>query len=354
MPPTTAHRPSPLARPRKPRNEGLPPHVYCGRGRFFHRPPGGPETKLAPASASKRQVWDAYLAVPQQPDAPTAELTVAELVREYQASPDYHRLAPGTKHDAERALRTITSRATGDGRTFGDQLATHVTRAVIRLYLDDRGTQSRARANREVAYLSSAFSWAAERDKVPDNPCRGVRRLSETARTRYVTDQEYAERYALAGELGRTDVQAMMELAYLCRLRENEILKILDAPSYISDAGVLAKRGKGSKTQWIEWTPRLQAAIAMARSIPRSKPSTMLIVSAKRGTPMSLSGFGSAWQTLKLEAAKRGHATDWTFHDIKARGVSDFDGDRHLASGHKTVRMTDVYDRKIHGVKATR
>jgi hypothetical protein len=33
-------------------------------------------------------------------------------------------------------------------------------------------------------------------------------------------------------------------------------------------------------------------------------------------------------------------------HDLKAAGVSDFDGDKKLATGHKSERMVDVYDRK--------
>jgi integrase len=343
-----------MPRPRKARNSGLPPHVYCAKGRYFLRLPGGTEVRLAPASASKREVWEAYLQVPAQPSAATAALTVATLCEQYQRSPSHAKLAVQTQRDIARALRTVCDRPTGDGRSFGEQLAEHVTRGVIRLYLDSRGVESVTRANREIAYLSSAYSWAAERDLVADNPCRGVRRLQEQSRTRYVTDAEYAAAYRLAGERGRSDMQAMMELAYLCRLRENEILRMLDSPAYISPTqGVLAKRGKGSKTQWIEWSPRLEAAIDLARAAVRKRPTPMLIVSATRGTPVTVSGFRSAWQQLRQAAAQMGAPIDWTFHDLKAKGVSDFDGDRHQASGHKTVRMTAVYDRRIHSVKPT-
>jgi hypothetical protein len=43
----------------------------------------------------------------------------------------------------------------------------------------------------------------------------------------------------------------------------------------------------------------------------------------------------------------------FTFHDIKAKGVSDFDGDKKTASGHKSERMIEIYDRKRKVVKAT-
>ena len=146
----------------------------------------------------------------------------------------------------------------------------------------------------------------------------------------------------------------MMELAYLCRLRENEILKMIDGPSIISAQGVLARRGKGSKTQLIEWSPRLERAIALARSVPRKMPTACLIVSPFTGRPLRLGTFRGAWQQLRLEAAKGGQAIDWHFHDLKAKGVTDFEGDKHKASGHKTVRMTEVYNRLPEKVESTR
>jgi hypothetical protein len=39
------------------------------------------------------------------------------------------------------------------------------------------------------------------------------------------------------------------------------------------------------------------------------------------------------------------------FHDLKAVGISDTDGDKQTASGHKSATMVAVYDRKIAEVK---
>ena len=43
----------------------------------------------------------------------------------------------------------------------------------------------------------------------------------------------------------------------------------------------------------------------------------------------------------------------FSFHDLKATGVSDFEGDKKKASGHKSERMVNVYDRKRIEVDAT-
>ena len=43
----------------------------------------------------------------------------------------------------------------------------------------------------------------------------------------------------------------------------------------------------------------------------------------------------------------------FTFQDLKAKGVSDFDGDKKKASGHKSEAMVAVYDRKITEIEPT-
>ena len=41
---------------------------------------------------------------------------------------------------------------------------------------------------------------------------------------------------------------------------------------------------------------------------------------------------------------------DFTFHDLKAKGISDFEGsleNKREAAGHTTTKQTADYDRKI-------
>lgn len=170
-----------------------------------------------------------------------------------------------------------------------------------------------------------------------------MRRFNPKKRTRYVTHEEFTERYLLAGEIGRPDLQACMRFAYLCRLREGEIMRLRE--SDVLTAGLLARRGKGSKTQIIEWSDILAEALALARSVPRRGATAQLIVSPHSGLPLTMEAFSTAWQRLRDEAIKRGHDVTWTFHDLKAKGVSDAKGDKHVAAGHTTYRMSQLYDR---------
>ncbi|MCF3281340.1 integrase, partial [Escherichia coli] len=52
----------------------------------------------------------------------------------------------------------------------------------------------------------------------------------------------------------------------------------------------------------------------------------------------------------KAAANYLGRPLDCTFHDLKAKGISDYEGtgrDKQKFSGHKTESQVLVYDRKV-------
>lgn len=57
------------------------------------------------------------------------------------------------------------------------------------------------------------------------------------------------------------------------------------------------------------------------------------------------------WQTAKKKAAlEYGINTDFTFHNLKAKGISDYEGtmaDKQRFSGHKEFAQVNTYDRKV-------
>jgi len=329
-----------MPRPRSKRTSWMPVGVYLVRGRYILRRDGS-ELTLAAADATQQQVLTAYVEATRI--APEV-LSLSGLMDAYIAGDKYRtKLAPQTQKDVVKAFRMIRNRPTKAGKLFGDIPADAVTMVTMRLYMDKRGTESETRADRELSYLSMAYSWAAQRGLVKSNPCIGVDRFNPDSRDRYASHEEFNQRFALAGEFGRTDVQAAMMFAWLCRLRPAELVRLRE--SDIGPRGLLARRAKGSKTQVIDWSQQLRDAIAHARSVPRRVSTPQLLVSVKSGLPMSLRSLQDAWNDLRMIAAERGHAIDWHLHDIKAKGVTDAPGDKHLASGHKTHRMTNVYDR---------
>lgn len=55
----------------------------------------------------------------------------------------------------------------------------------------------------------------------------------------------------------------------------------------------------------------------------------------------------NAWRRAKHRAeASLGRKIDFTFHDLKAKGISDYSGDKQRFSGHRNPAQVAVYDRK--------
>jgi hypothetical protein len=81
--------------------------------------------------------------------------------------------------------------------------------------------------------------------------------------------------------------------------------------------------------------------------------NSLFIVHTKTGQQVGKEAFKSAWTRLKKKMVKAG-IEPFNFHDLKAAGGSDYDGDILEATGHLDPKMRKVYDRKKHTVKATR
>ena len=161
-------------------------------------------------------------------------------------------------------------------------------------------------------------------------------------------------------------IKLAMEFAFLCRLRRVEIIGPNPADlkpdgsqhtgiirEHVLDEGLRVIRSKGSKEQIIAWTPRLRAAVDMAKDLPGAI-STRYLIHNRQGQRIRVNAFASAWRRAMKIAVKETGIETFHFHDLKAKGVSDFEGDKMKASGHKSLKMVAVYDRKIETVDPTK
>lgn len=93
------------------------------------------------------------------------------------------------------------------------------------------------------------------------------------------------------------------------------------------------------------WTPRLQKAVDDARRLTSPDAPTRIndqpLFRDKTGAPISESARKSAWRRIINKAKEEGLSIDgrrvylkesFTYHDIKAKGVTDHDS---KASGHR-------------------
>jgi hypothetical protein len=79
--------------------------------------------------------------------------------------------------------------------------------------------------------------------------------------------------------------------------------------------------------------------------------ASIFVINKTGGGKLTSDGLRSSWRRAmdKLAVTHPDIERTFTFHDIKAKGISDFDGnihDKQQFSGHKTVGQVNVYDRR--------
>ena len=104
-----------------------------------------------------------------------------------------------------------------------------------------RGKTSETQANREHSFMSKVFSWGYERGKVSLNPCLKVRKFTESARDRYITDQEYSAVF----EFASSTLKAMMEVSFCCAARQGDVLALTHKQLVLE--GIFIKQGKPAR-----------------------------------------------------------------------------------------------------------
>ncbi|HBA34882.1 MAG TPA: integrase [Gammaproteobacteria bacterium] len=323
-----------MPRARKPGTEWLPPRVYPGKSAYEFRPHTGETVKLAPLTASREAVLRRYHEELEAHERQAGSMN--ELINDFFKSADFRTISPASQKKYQQNSKKVLA-------VFGKMSAKAVKPEHIRQYMDKRGQTGKVAANREHAFMSRLFNWAYERGRVPVNPCRGVRKFSEKSRDRYISDAEYTAVYNAADQL----TQAIMEISYCCAARISDVLAL--TVDQETPDGLYIKQGKTGKAQIKQWSPRLQAAVAHAKAAQTHR-STHRIVANHIGQKLTYDAFRERWDKAR-RTAQANHPElkiDFTFHDIKAKAISDWDGDKKAMSGHKSDSQIAVYDRKPH------
>lgn len=340
-----------MGRQRKRRTDSnLPPYVrrHKSRDRVIYQPYEAGQwgrcitlrdAEGAPllADATSDRIWRAYAAL----DPERAPRTLRWLTDRYLASPRFQDLAPRTQAAYRDYAETILETPGRQGKLFGDVRLSALRRRHFISYLERR---PRVAGNCEIQFLRSVYSWGIEREYVKDSPAHGFRLNPKPPRTRYITDREY-ERLLEAARAGRAAYLApAMELAYLLRARVSEVLSLQRED--LGDDGIHLRRAKGSESEITLWSPRLQAAVAEAKAVNRAVISPYLLHTT-RGRQFTYTAVRQAF----TRARERAGILDVTFHDLKAKGITDH-AQHH--GGHRSARMREVYVRLPDAVDPTR
>lgn len=237
-----------------------------------------------------------------------AASTVAEMLDSY--------LTHGTADLAPQTLEGYRRKKPALVTVFGSMSPDEIQPNQVAQFLELRKKQNKSVAgNREMALLSSAFSYAMRNGFCARNPCYGVRRNKEKPRSRYVTDDEFTAACERASE----PLRRLMLFAYLTGWRQGDCIA-LDWES-VSDEGISLTESKTGKKLRVSWSDELREIVGKGEG---------KVFLNSRGRPWTSSGVQSAMQRLKV---------DWTFHDLRAKAESDHASGLGLMALYRRARV---------------
>lgn len=333
----------PVGRKRKNNPVGLPERTYWkhGQGWYVHR--DGRWEALGSDLAEVRRKGRHY----NDPDATFG--TMAWYLDAFIVQCDKRviqgGMAPRTRDDYRDATEYLKA-------FFGKMTPAGVEPTHVGAYLDLGAENDRAvRANRERACLSACFTWIirtypAAESGVTINPCRGVKRNTETPRSRYVDDVEYAAVFNLAGR----SVRGAMGLVYRTLQRPGDVLHLGRGNVVKKTAGgfeqriLRVKQSKTGRTVEIAITAEIDAVLADLRGDKKDLVS-MAVVHNRRGQAYTEDGLASM---LRRYCHKAGVQT-FGLQDIKAKGATDMYQagvpleQIQMLCGHDSVTTTEIY-----------
>ncbi len=251
---------------------------------------------------------------------------------------------------AERTKREYLQQIKRLRAVFGQMRPDQIRPTDIYSYMDLRPAVA---ANREKSLLSAILSFAIRKGLCSDNPCRLVKRNTETPRDRYVQDWEFIA----VRNIAPPPVQCAMDIAKLTGLRLGDIMTL--RLQNVRDDGLHVQTRKTGKKMIFELTPKLLDVIARAKALgsakegkKQTKVRALTLIVSRSGHGYTLDGFSSIWQRVMVKAIEEKLIEErFTFHDLRAKAGSE-SADAQNLLGHDDPRTTNrVYRRLPRRVK---
>lgn len=324
---------------RRKTDTGLPARVYAHHGALFYVDRGGHWHRIGSKWDSEAKAEWLRITTGAAPDGTVAQLLDA-FIEHCEAMVRAGKRAARTLTDnnAEAAMLKLVF-----GRMSYRELTSKHVATYLRRRVDRDGNPAPIRANREAAFLSSAFSWAMGDDRfdVQVNPCYGVRRNSEQPRRHYV-DTRTVSRFGR--EFAPKWLRGYIMLKRLTAMREGDMLKL--GRGNLESRGLRYVAGKTGEERLVRWSWALRVTVNWILALHGETPRLILFPS-RTGGALTTSGFKSAWQRAMREFVAAGGARFWE-HDIRAKTASDIEDEREAQKllGHASAATTKRHYRR--------
>lgn len=362
-----------MPRKKKKEDEWLPQRVYRGRSAFEYKSTDGQTIRLCGLDAPKWHVLDAYKNILQSLED---NQSVYALASAFLNSPEFEELSDNVKYNYRLTAKRDSILMTA----FGNHHANYLKPQELKRYRNNRKKRDYATnklvlapsgANNDLKFLKAVYRWGMEEGLVTSNVIPLIQKNKEQPKDVYIPDDVY---YALLEECSNASrhtgimLWCGMEIAYRCALRIADLLSL--TTNHMTEEGLIVTQSKimnmrkdnyanHHNTSIKLWTDELRQAVDIALNQTTSVDS-IHIIRNRFGRPYTESGFRSIFNPVRLRVSKRfgrnfhnktlkgkRNPDNFSLHDLKAKGISDFAGNKQDFSGHKSAKMIPVYDRKL-------
>lgn len=310
-----------MGRPRK-HNKHLPPRCYQRHGAYYyvHR---GEWVRLG---ARLDDALSAYARIIEKPDQPAVAPITALMARFM-----VHCEREGLAHNTMRAYRYAEHEIVSAFREFD---LPDIRPSDVAIYLDSMGDRP-ASANIHRAVLKSALKLAVRAGQIDRNPVDEIAPFRQSARSRYITDAEYAAIWQAASPM----LRPIIDYAYLTAQRISDVLATRLVQ--LTDAGIEIDQEKTNKRLLIAWSDDLHAVVTEAKAAQTPR-SAVFLFPGRDGSARKYNTVYNAWAA----ATEKAGVADANIHDIRAKSLTDAKSqglNPQTLAGHATAAMTIRY-----------
>lgn len=224
--------------------------------------------------------------------------TLADLVRAFQVSPEYLRLAASTRELWDYVFRDVCADEAISGLELSD-LEAKGARRVLLAWRDTMKDTPR-KADYSLGALSRALNWAVDREYLGKNPIAGASKIYKNNRAKITIKDDVLERILKKGD---KSLREAVEFIRLSGFRRSDAVAVTWDAADEAAGRIVWLTGKSGRTveQVAELTPQLRALLA---SIERRGKT---ILTQPNGRPWKPSALTKAFARAR---ARAGYAND--------------------------------------------
>ncbi|KMO18863.1 tyrosine-type recombinase/integrase [Methylobacterium indicum] len=231
--------------------------------------------------------------------------TVSWLIRQYQDSKQYTRLADSTREIARLNLKAVEDKW---GATPLEHAQAPRTRPIFLRWHDKLAETHPRAADAKLAALARVLSWGVDRGHITNNPVSTFERAYRAERAEMIWLPEHVTAFE---DAAAPELRLALILALHTGQRQADLLA-LPWSAYDGKA-ITLRQGKSRRAVYVPATRALRAALDAA---PR-RATTILVTD--RGTPWKKRNFHEHWSEATRKA---GITVDLHFHDLRGTAVT--------------------------------